>query len=121
MLLVAAVLTVLIGFAHSILGEKFILNRLFKLELPKLKGSDWFTKMTLRFAWHITTLAWWGFAALMLMAQLGVDDYLQASLWVMASVFTLSGLVSAYYVRFQHFSWFVFLLIGAACAVQALV
>jgi len=59
MLLIGSLLLILIGFIHSILGEKYILIRLFRRDnLPHLMGSDWFTKRTLRFAWHITTLAW---------------------------------------------------------------
>ena len=34
-------------------------------DLPRLFGSDWFTRRTLRFAWHITSVAWLGFAALL--------------------------------------------------------
>lgn len=54
----AAVLLLLIGLAHSYLGERYIFVRLFRLELTKLFGSDWFTERTLRFAWHLTTVAW---------------------------------------------------------------
>ena len=53
----AAVLVVGIGIAHSWLGERYILMRLFRRQnMPHLLGSDDFTKRTLRFAWHITTL-----------------------------------------------------------------
>ena len=53
-----------LGLFHSVLGEKYILIRLFRREdLPKLFGTDDFTKRTLRFAWHLTTVAYWGLAA----------------------------------------------------------
>ena len=66
MLLVGSFLLIFIGFVHSYLGEKYLLIRLFKRDnLPKLLGSDWFTKRVLRFAWHLTTIAWWGFAAIL--------------------------------------------------------
>ncbi|WP_249118558.1 hypothetical protein [Pseudoalteromonas sp. NEC-BIFX-2020_015] len=65
MLEAAALLLLFCGIVHSYLGEKYILIRLFKRDnLPKLLGSDWFTKRVLRFAWHLTTIAWWGFAAI---------------------------------------------------------
>ena len=61
MLQAAVFLCFLIGVIHSLLGERFILVRLFRgSQLPHLLGSDVFTKGTLRFAWHITTIAWWG-------------------------------------------------------------
>jgi hypothetical protein len=63
-LALAAVLAASVAVAHSYLGERYILVRLFKRQdLPKLFGSDWFTKRTLRFAWHITSVAWLGLAA----------------------------------------------------------
>ncbi|HSC80175.1 MAG TPA: hypothetical protein VLC08_07470, partial [Chitinolyticbacter sp.] len=66
-LYLAALLAGLLGLAHSVLGECYILIRLFRRQdLPKLFGSQDFTLRTLRFAWHLTTLAWWGFAALLL-------------------------------------------------------
>ncbi|MBA7630226.1 MAG: hypothetical protein GH143_08270 [Calditrichaeota bacterium] len=49
-LIVGAVLTFAIGLAHSYLGERYILIRLFRRSnLPQLFGSDDFTKRTLRF------------------------------------------------------------------------
>ena len=44
-LTIAAILLVSIGFAHSYLGERYILIRLFRRsDLPKLLGSDAFTR-----------------------------------------------------------------------------
>jgi len=66
LLLVAAVLVFAVGIAHSVLGEKLILIRLFRRpDLPKLLGDTTFTVRTLRFAWHLTTIAWWGFGAML--------------------------------------------------------
>jgi hypothetical protein len=63
--LVAAFLAFSVGVAHSVLGERYILIRLFRRsDLPQLLGSTEFTTRTLRFAWHLTTIAWWGAAAL---------------------------------------------------------
>lgn len=62
----AAALTVGIGIAHSWLGERYILIRLFRRgDLPPLFGGADFTKNTLRFAWHLTTLAWLGLAGIL--------------------------------------------------------
>ena len=61
LLYITAFLTFTIGVAHSVLGERYILIRLFRRNnLPKLFGGPEFTILTLRFAWHITTIAWWG-------------------------------------------------------------
>ncbi len=51
LLVAAALLAAGVGAAHSYLGERYILTRLFRRQdLPKLFGSDWFTRRTLRFA-----------------------------------------------------------------------
>lgn len=112
MLYAAAALTVLIGCAHSYLGEKFILQRLFRNgNLPPLFGGTEFTQNTLRFAWHLTTVAWWGFAALLIMMA---DSSLSASRigQVIAIVFGIHFLVALIASRGRHFAWIVFLLIA---------
>ena len=66
-LLVAAVIALILGPLHSWLGERLILIRLFRRDdLPQLFGSDLFTKRTLRFAWHLTSVAWLGFGVVLL-------------------------------------------------------
>ena len=49
MLLFAALLILVVGGAHSYLGERYILIRLFRGPLPKVLGSEEFTRRTLRF------------------------------------------------------------------------
>jgi hypothetical protein len=58
-----------VGIVRSVFGERYILVRLFRrTDLPRLFGGTRFTTRTLRFAWHITTVAWWGFAAILLLS-----------------------------------------------------
>ena len=57
MLIAAALLLVLTGLAHSYLGERDILIRLFKRDnVPKLFGGTDFTTGTLRSVWHPLTI-----------------------------------------------------------------
>jgi hypothetical protein len=111
-LLIAAALLVAIAAAHSYLGERYILIRLFRREdLPRLRGSDWFTKKTLRFAWHITSVAWLGFAAiLVVLAQHSVQPGSVAR--IVGVTFLVSAAVSGLASRGRHYSWIVFLAIG---------
>ena len=93
MLIAGSILLIVIGIIHSYLGEKYILIRLFRREnLPHLMGSDWFTKQTLRFAWHITTLAWFGFAAILYVLESPQANAAQQILVIIATVFSVSGL-----------------------------
>ena len=87
LLILAAILMFVTGIAHSWLGERFILIRLFKRDgLPKIFGSTAFTTGTLRFVWHLTTVAWWGLAWLILIAAGGAvskDQVLALSAWLL--------------------------------------
>lgn len=113
MLLIASFLLILIGLIHSFLGEKYILIRLFRRDnLPKLFGSDWFTKRTLRFAWHITSIAWWGFAVILyFLANPNSDTHANIFLTISA-VFAVSGFISLIFSRGKHLSWLVFFIIS---------
>jgi hypothetical protein len=113
MLIAAAVLTVVIVIAHSVLGERYILTRLFRRDLPKLFGSDVFTKQTLRLAWHITSAMGLGFAILLIaMASPGaIDERTIAT--ILASTFALSGIIALVISRGAHLSWIVFFAVAA--------
>ncbi len=104
----AATLLFLIGLIHSYLGERYILVCLFRNgKIPHLFGGDLFTKGTMRFAWHMTTLAWWGFAWLLLAVASG-SDIQQAVLQTITMVFLLTGLLAFGFTRGRHISWLVF-------------
>jgi len=112
-LLISAGLAVLLAAAHSYLGERYLLMRLFRRDnLPKLLGGVEFTKQTLRFAWHITSVAWLGLASLMvvLASSPGASQLTQARL--IAGVFGLSGVVALFGSRGRHLSWVIFFTIA---------
>jgi len=113
-LLMAAVLAILVAAAHSYLGERYILIRLFRrTDLPKLFGGVDFTKQTLRFAWHITSIAWLGLASLIvvLASSSGEAQLTQARL--IAGVFGASGVTALIGSRGRHLSWVAFFAIAA--------
>ena len=112
-LVLAALLCAAISAAHSYLGERYILIRLFRREsLPKLFGSDLFTRRTLRFAWHITSIAWLGFAAILLLLARGGAVERTTILHAVAGTFLGSALLSLFGSRGRHYSWIVFLAIA---------
>ena len=105
---IAAALLVAVGLAHSYLGERYILRRLLRRDLPTLFGDDVFTKRTLRFAWHVTTIAWWGLAGLLVW---GLGDA-EASLRWIAATCLATGIVALIGSRGRHLSWVVFFAIA---------
>jgi hypothetical protein len=110
--LFAAALTFGVGLAHSVLGERYILIRLFRRQdLPKLFGGTAFTARTLRLAWHVTTVAWWGAAALFFtMAQAPLSSAVTSR--ILAFVFLASSAITLVVSRGRHLAWPVFLAIG---------
>ena len=114
-LLVAAVLLLLLGLAHSYLGERYILIRLFRREnLPRLFGSDEFTRRTLRFAWHLTTVVWVGVAALLVrLAGVGGAGVARGDVGsIIAGTAAASALVTVVGSRGRHPAWVVFVLVA---------
>ncbi|HVF63483.1 MAG TPA: hypothetical protein VNE58_05795 [Casimicrobiaceae bacterium] len=109
---VAAGLCVALGLAHSYLGERFLLIRLFRRsDLPKLMGGTEFTVRTLRFAWHLTSVAWWGAAALFVQLARGPVTSTAVTA-ILAVVFLVSAVVTLVASRGRHLAWPVFLIVG---------
>jgi len=116
MLYLGSFLAVIIGLVHSYLGEKYILIRLFQRDnLPQLLGGDWFTKRVLRFAWHLTTVAWAGFAAILFVLANPSQTLDKDLLYIIGGVFFLSGLMSASFTNGKHLSWIIFWSISGIC------
>lgn len=112
-LYLAVILTVTVGVAHSWLGERYILIRLFRRDdLPRILGSAEFTMRTLRFAWHITSVAWWGLAAIIfLLAHPPLTA--RAVGLVIATTFLIHFAIALIGSKGRHLSWIVFLAISA--------
>lgn len=111
MLYAAAALMFVTGLAHSYLGERYVLMRLQRDSLPKLLGSTEFTAGTLRFVWHLLTVAWWGLASLVIFSANSLFTSTHA-LQVIAVVAVVSAIPPLYFTRGKHLSWIVFLLVG---------
>ena len=110
LLMAAAILLFLLGVAHSYLGERFILIPLFRRgHLPAIFASEVLTARTLRFAWHLTSIAWWGAAVILLLLAPSPPAQLQVLVGrVLAATFLASGLLALCVSRGKHFSWVVF-------------
>jgi len=114
----AATLAISIGVVHSALGERYIIGRLLRREdLPKLFGDDSFTRQTLRFGWHLVTIAWFGLAAVLLVLS-GAFPTLRVSdgvVFAIALTFLANAILALIFTRGRHLSWIVFAAISALC------
>lgn len=115
-LLVGAAIAVSLAVAHSLLGERYILVRLLRRpNLPHLFGSDAFTKQTLRFAWHLTSIAWLGFAAILCILAIGdAPDQAAGIIAVIGATYLMSAVIAALATKGRHLAWLAFLAIAVA-------
>jgi hypothetical protein len=117
MLQLAAILIVLLAVAHSVLGERYILTRLFRRELPKLFGGPEFTRNTLRFAWHLTTILAFALGAVLWLLAGSPSPQLLAR--VLGWFLVASGLLPLLFTRGRHLSWLVLFAAGGLCLAWA--
>jgi len=114
----AALLAIAIGAIHSILGERYIIRPILRrADLPQLFGDDSFTRQTIRFAWHVTTVAWFGLAAILIVLSgpfisIRVGD---GVVFAIALTFLVTTIVALAGSRGRHLSWVVFAAITALC------
>ena len=114
MLYVAAAIIFLLGVAHSLMGERYILSRLFRrCELPPVLGGPQFTQGTLRFTWHLTSLMAFAFAVVLV--QLAQDNARPDMAATIGWTMMLAGLLPVYFTRGRHLSWIGFFAAGGAC------
>ncbi len=111
--LVAAALAFLMGLLHSVMGERFFLVRLLKREPLHHFGDAVYVNRTTRIAWHLTTIAWWNAAAILIILSLrSLDQTAFIVARIISNIFLLSGLLSLIGSRGRHLSWVIFLCIS---------
>ena len=113
-LLLAASLTVTIGLVHSWLGEVRLIGPLLHPATRSgLLEKSRFARQVLRFAWHLTTIAWWGTAAVLALLAFGpLAGNSGAVLIALSVTFAVTGAVALVTSRGRHLAWPVFLAIA---------
>jgi hypothetical protein len=102
----------LLATGHSVLGERALLRPLFAAELPPMPLPPLFARRTLRFAWHLTSLAWVALAWALLTTEQAAP--------AVAALMIVSGLVTFASTRGAHFAWALFLAGGLGAAQVAM-
>ncbi len=95
----AALLLTLVGVLHSVLGERFLLGPLIR-DLPRVPLGSAFAKRTLRAAWHLTTVALWGVAAVIARPE--------AAAMLLAVTLLATAVLLGVWTRGAHFAWPLF-------------
>lgn len=109
-LILGASLAAILAIAHSYLGERYILIPLLAMDLSPALRRERFQKSILRFAWHLTSVAWIGLGAVLL----GVHRPDAAAFIgiAVAITFAIHGLVTLGASRGKHLAWPLFLLLA---------
>ena len=109
----AACILGFLGVAHSYLGERYLLRRLDRYgELPKVFRNPVFAFRVMRLAWHVTSIAWFGFAALLLLIAHPPVSAERVGVAI-GIVFLVHGVASLVVARGRHLSWVFFLAVAA--------
>jgi len=110
-LIIAAAITSILAVAHSYLGERFILIPLLRQDLSAALKRERFQKAILRFAWHLTSVAWLGFGVVLIgLRRTDAVEFIGIAIGV---TFVIHAAVTAFASRFKHLAWPLFLLVAA--------
>lgn len=117
-LLVAALFMVGLAAAHSWLGERVLLGPLLAPEARAgLLAKSGFARRVLRFAWHLTSIAFIGLGApLAVYAFAEIDPTARLALRLVGASLIVMGLTVLATSRGRHLAWPFFLGAGAIAA-----
>jgi len=118
----AALLAIVLGIVHSWLGERRLIGPLLAPgSRDGLLARSAFSRSVLRFAWHITSLAWWGMGAVLaLLATMPLETQGRLAVAAVAITFFLTGIVILITSRGRHLAWPVFVAIAGLSLTQVL-
>jgi hypothetical protein len=121
-LLAGGVLVLGAALAHSLLGEKVVLRRVYRhsendAAQNRRAADDPVTRQTLRLAWHSLTVALLGFAGILL--QAAFDGAAFGSSWrgtmmILSATFGALALLSLVIARGRHVGWMWFAAVAVA-------
>jgi hypothetical protein len=116
LLFLSAGITVFIAVVHSYLGEKRVLPRLLANAGPILRRDPAFTRSILRWAWHLTSLAWIALALLLVAMTRVPADARTVPVLIIAGYLAVSGLICILTTRGRHIAWPFFMAAAASAA-----
>ena len=118
--LIAAVLLVLVGLFHSLIGGRRLIAPIVAREdLPAILGSRTMSRVTLKAGWHLLTVMWFALAAILVLDQLAVAEFRQLTPGVFGGTFVFCGVMALVLSRGKHLSWVLFFPIGGILLWQA--
>ena len=120
LLYVSAGITVFIAITHSYLGEKKLLPHLISGVVSHFRGDTKRTGAIVRWAWHLTSLAWVALALLLIVFARMPADVRVLPVAIIAGCLALSGVVCFVTTRGKHVAWPFFLAASTTAAIGSL-
>lgn len=119
-LMLAAAFAVVLGVVHSWLGERRLIGPLLDPDRREgLLAHSAFARNVLRFAWHLTSVAWWGMGAVLaVLAMAPLDLQGKLAVAVVAVTFLVTGVLILVTSRGRHLAWPVFVAIAGLSLVH---
>ena len=113
-LAVAAGTAVVVGAAHSYLGERLILHPLFR----DTHASPWGrgtarAKRTIRVSWHLLTVCFWSTAVILVVLSTAPTDARTLVAQTISGTFGLLALIALVASRGKHLAWLGFATVAA--------
>ncbi len=96
---------------HSALGERLLLAPLFAAPFGPVPIGRTLARRTLRFAWHLTSVAWVAIAAMLVRGD-------ERDVTIVGAMMAVSAVIALVGGRGQHFAWALFA-VGALGALVA--
>ncbi len=121
MLIVVSALLIALCLFHSILGEKFILQRVKVETLPKMWNSHQATFRTIQATWHLVSVLWLGLALQFLIMTFRPDYGPQSLLIIFGVLFAGLAIVPLVWSAGKHKSWIAFGLIAVLLLAEAFI
>lgn len=118
--LIAAVLLVLVGLFHSLIGgRRLIAPIVARSDLPVILGDIAMSRMTLRAGWHMLTLFWFALAVILVAQVVSAISFDRLVMGVFGVSFLIAALIALVLSRGKHLSWVLFIPIGGILLVGA--
>src|SRR5437868_1419219 len=106
----AALSAIILAVVHSYLGERLIIAPLLHADLSGALSREQFQKKIIRFAWHLTSVAWLGFAGVII--GLKRPDNVAFMGAMIAATFMVHAFMTAFSSKGKHFAWVLFLVVA---------
>jgi len=115
LLIVAAIVAIIVGVVHSVLGEVLIFNKLRNSALVPSKPAPPLEERNIRIlwaTWHLASLFGWAFAGLLLSIRMDSSSVQLAALYATTFAFLGGSVLVLFGTKGKHPGWIGLLVVA---------